>query len=260
MAKKNTTAIAKRQELLWLGAQRLMKEATGPKEMAEKSLITTTARVINISPFGVNILGNLPYINKLGLGQKARQYAKDVKFLYKWVKIAKDDTEKAICKCKVMDGDKELTDWVLGECSLSTTKMSTLKGYQNHMAQTRAKNRATLEAFGTQIHEEMIENLEKLYRKGAKMDTQGVGNAVSVSVEEMTEKTAPKAKLNYQQNTNKSKVDKVKELKDTLKGKTDAQKLAHLKKVAGININSFSHVTQKQATMALAALLNSESK
>jgi len=265
MAKKKTNAVTiKKEELLWYGAQRLMKEAVTPKEKAEKSLVTTTARVLNVSPFGINILGNLPYINKLGLGQKAKQYSTNLKLLYKWVKIAKDDAEKAICKCKVKDGDKELTDWILGECSPATMNMSTLKGYQNHMAQTRARNRAILEAFGTKIHEEMIENLEKLYRKGKGEQVVGIlgaGGAATVSAEEMNEKNAPKARPPvYQQKTNSTSVGKVKELKDNLPGKTDKQKLDHLNKKTGLKINNFSHVSVKQATMALAALLNSEAK
>jgi hypothetical protein len=175
------------KKAMWLGAQRLMNKPNNQQEVKERNLILLTARVLGVSPFGINILGNMPYINKLGLTQKAKEYAKNIQFKYQWIKYANDDTEKAICACKIMDGNKELTDWVVGECSPSTQKMSTLKGYQNHMAQTRARNRAILEAFGTQIHEEMMLNIQKLYTKKeiTEKDVEKIGNSVSTSAEEI---------------------------------------------------------------------------
>ncbi|GIW70346.1 MAG: hypothetical protein KatS3mg101_1093 [Patescibacteria group bacterium] len=55
------------------------------------------------------------------------------------------------------------------------------------MAQTRARNRAILEAFGIKIHEEMMENIEKLYSKKeiTEKDAERIGNAVTVSAEEI---------------------------------------------------------------------------
>jgi hypothetical protein len=78
--------------------------------------------------------------------------------------MALNDTDKAICKARVIDRHTKepVADWVIGECSPATTKMKTLAGYQNHMAQTRAHNRAVEEAYGMQIHEETLENLGKL--------------------------------------------------------------------------------------------------
>jgi replicative superfamily II helicase len=184
------------KKAMWLGAQRLMNKPTTAQEQKERNLILMTARVLGVSPFGVNILGNTPYINKLGLMQKAKEYTPNVRFVYQWIKYANDDTEKAICACKIVDGNKELTDWVIGECSPSTQKMGTLKGYQNHMAQTRARNRAILEAFGIRIHEEMMANIEKLYTKKEITENEAskIGNAVTVSAEEIQpEEKQPKA-------------------------------------------------------------------
>jgi len=187
--KKITKTTTDNKKAIWLGAQRLMNKPQTPQEIKERNLILVTAKVLGVSPFGVNILGNIPYINKLGLTQKAKEYKPNIQFKYNWVKYANDDTEKAICACKLVEEDKDLTDWVIGECSPSTQKMGTLKGYQNHMAQTRARNRAILEAFGVKIHEEMLANITKLYEQKQITDqeAQVIGSAAIVSAEEIDE-------------------------------------------------------------------------
>jgi hypothetical protein len=64
--------------------------------------------------------------------------------------------------------------------------MSTLKGYQNHMAQTRARNRAILETYGVKIHEEMMTNIQKMIgKKEVTEEVAGqIGGAITTSVEE----------------------------------------------------------------------------
>lgn len=164
----------------------------GSNEEKERELIRMTAAVLNVSPFGVNILGSLPYINKLGLAQKSIQYGngKD-KFVYQWPKRAEAEDDKAICECKVVRDGKDLTDWISGECSPKTIKMGPLQGYQNHMAQTRARNRAILEAYGVQIHEEMLTNIAKFLKAKDINSTQAqalatvAGKSVTTSSEEI---------------------------------------------------------------------------
>jgi hypothetical protein len=141
-----------------------------------------------VSPFGVNILGGVTYINKVGRKQKLDQYGKGrYGVRYKWIQRALTDQDKAICECKIVenlgtDSARDLCDWVTGECSPASMKMSTLAGYQNHLAQTRAFNRAVEEAIGLNIHEEMLENLGKLQlTKGEKLPMIDTG----VSPEEM---------------------------------------------------------------------------
>ena len=263
--KNKTRAIAqrkatpKRQDLLWLGAQRLMAESKTSIDMQKKQLILMVARTLTISPFGVNILANIPYVNELGLKQKANQYDKNSKFVYKWIHRAKDDTEKAICECKLVNAKgKDLCDFILGECSQATMSMGTLKGYQNHMAQTRARNRAIRETYGVRMHEEMIENMQKLYSKGEPV-IEGLGNAVTTSMEEMDPKTAPKAKLpeviTQQSVAANDKNEKVVELKKMLTGNTDQQKIADLKKRIGSVLKDFT-ITNKHASILIASLLN----
>lgn len=198
VVKKKSTAVVvvkkgDKKKDLWLGAQSFMEPVVaGSQKAKEREIIKMTARVLDVSPFGVNILGSVPYINKLGLGQKSNQYGKgsDI-FVYNWVQRALNDTDKAICECKITRNGKDITDWITGECSPVTMKMGTLKGYQNHMAQTRAKNRAILEAYGVRIHEDMINNIAVGMNNNTFTPAQGialadhVGRASSTSSEEM---------------------------------------------------------------------------
>lgn len=191
--KKVVVKKEKNNKAVWLGSSILLAKATDPKEIKNHAMMKMTARVLNVSPFGVNILGSVPYINKLGLAEKAEQYGKGKQgFEYDWKQMATDEEMKAVCACRVTMGGKAVTDWVLGECSPSTIKMGTLKGYQNHMAQTRAKNRAILEWIGTKIHNEMMENIYLLYGKKEVDDRQAgalaslAGKSSTVSIEEVS--------------------------------------------------------------------------
>jgi len=257
MAKKKTRAIVKVKEknLMWAGAKAVMGKPTTPKEEVERKWITLTSKVLNISPFGVNILGNLPYINKLGLMQKAKQYSSGVGFRYDWVKTSQDDTDKAVCKCKIVIGPKELTDWVIGECSPSSMKMSTLKGYQNHMAQTRARNRAILEAFGVRIHEEMMENIAKLYAKKeiTEQEAGKVGEAVTASAEEIQPEEKQKALF-----AENKKVDELKKIAREM-GAKEGKEQKFIESKTSIRVN-FETMTDVQARLVKAELLNQQVK
>ena len=189
MTKTNTSVSKKpKKKDVWAGARRLMKKPVTEKEQTEQQTLLAASRVLGVSPFGVNVLGGMPYINKLGLRQKLRQLDQNAMLKYKWVQYARDDKDKAICKCKVVSNGEDRCDWIVGECSRITMSMSTLAGYQNHMAQTRAGNRAIQEAFGVDIHIEMMSKLEDLYSK--------VDVALpNVSVEEIQNKKAVKEKV-----------------------------------------------------------------
>lgn len=179
---------SKQKSLMFTAASFFMEAATpGSKQEKEVKIIRMVSKALSISPLGVNILGLNPYINKLGLDEKARQYAPKVEYKYNWVQIAKDDTEKAICQCKLVVGEKDLCDWVLGECSPASVKMGTLKGYQNHMAQTRARNRAIYETFGSRMHEELLVSVMGMVeqKESSPKDAQRLIGAVSSSAEEM---------------------------------------------------------------------------
>lgn len=202
--KKQTSVVVKKNDkkIVWIGSQSLMAAAKDPKEAKERQLIQMTAEVLGVSPFGVNILGSVPYVNKLGLGQKSNQYGNGAdRFIYNWVQRALNDTDKAICECKIVRNGKDATDWVTGECSPKTTKMSTLMGYQNHMAQTRAKNRAILEAYGVRIHEDMITNIGKMVMSQditpvqARALASHAGRVSSSSIEEIEQDKSAKTEV-----------------------------------------------------------------
>lgn len=265
MKKPQTKAVAKKsgKKLLWLGAQRLMAKPKNVQEEREKKIILLTAKVLNISPFGVNILGGLPYVNKLGLQQKTKQYCSGVEFKYEWVKVSQDDADKAICKCKLVNKGKDLTDWVLGECSPSSMKMGTLKGYQNHMAQTRARNRAILEAFGLRVHEEMMENIEKLYqqREITEGEAAQIGSATTTSAEEIqSTKTEQKQQTVFQNKSVKSAAgdlfagDKEKERITQIAKEIGLKTVGDIEKKIGIKID-WKNMTKNQASRVLGELL-----
>jgi hypothetical protein len=262
---KKTKALVKRidKKLLWSGAKRLFEKPINPKEIKERNLILLTSQVLQVSPFGVNILGNLPYINKLGLAEKVKQYNKDAKFVYNWLKFSENDTDKAVCQCKLVTvGNKDLCDWILGESSPATMKMGTLAGYQNHLAQTRAKNRAILEVFGVRIHEEMMINIQRLAQKEGvnKEEVKALESFGKVSAEEIQNGKVVKERQEVSVQTSLiPSTKKIEELKGMLKGNTDTEKISDLKKRTGLAISNFQ-ITEKHAGILVAGLLNSEVK
>lgn len=174
MKTKKSKAIIKREEsgkkLVWAGAQALMTKPVSQKEQQERNLVLFTAKALEINPFGVNILGNLPYTNNIGRKEKMAQYDKNTRFEYDRVKVSENDDDKAVCLARIVTIRKNkeiyLTGWVAGECSPATTKMKTLRGYQNHIAQTRAENRAFEAAFGNQMRKELFTNIQKNLARG----------------------------------------------------------------------------------------------
>ncbi|UCC95924.1 MAG: hypothetical protein JSW40_04030 [Candidatus Omnitrophota bacterium] len=240
-----------------------MKKPNSPQEEKERQMILTAARVLNVSVFGVNILGGNIYLNKLGLAQKARQYDSKIRFEYEWVKMAEDDDQKAICKCRLMQNDKPLCDWVLGECSTQTMSMRTLKGYQNHMAQTRAKNRAILETFGVRIHEDMLIEWEKLYEKAKETPAIQVG----VSVEEMQMNGNGKQPYRRQSTPKPNKAkslfatdkekERIKKLAMELGAKTEAKIIPVIEKITGLKVD-MDNLTKVQAGNIIAGLLHKQ--
>lgn len=268
MAKKKTKAFTKTKdkELVWAGAKRLLSKPTTPKEEQERNLILLAAKVLGVSPFGVNILGTIPYINKLGREQKASEYQQNVKYLYNWIRHSENDEDKAICQCKLVVGSKELCDWITGECSPATTKMGTLKGYQNHLSQTRAKNRAIQEVFGVRIHKDMMRNIQKLAQKKEITTQQAsmIGSADKTSIEEIQPEEKGKRQVAMLPGKRgkelfASDTDKVKIAgysKDLgWNEKDDLSKF--VSKTTGLKVE-FKNMTKTQATTIIANLLQKQ--
>ena len=186
-----TKAVVKKEDTkkeLWAGATRLMGPPKDQKEALERELIIFAAKAAKISPFGINILGGLPYFNEMGAEEKAEQYSPGCKIQYNWIVRALGDVEKGICEARVVNKKEEpLCDWILGECSPASMKMGTLAGYQNHMAQTRAKNRAIKKTFGLRIHKDMMVEIGKMLDTGkvSELTASKIANASATSAEEI---------------------------------------------------------------------------
>jgi hypothetical protein len=197
---KNTKAMAKTtpesKKLVFAGASQLITKPGSQKEANDRKLVIMVAQAHNISPFGVNVLGNQPYVNNLGRKEKLEQYNPHATFEFNWVQRALNDADKAICEARLVDKQgKPLTPWIVGECSPVSMKMSTLAGYQNHMAQTRAENRCIHQLYGLKMHKDMLENVAKLLSLGH-MDERTASKAIEagrVSAEEINQKPSAQA-------------------------------------------------------------------
>lgn len=197
-----TQAITKKKtkkELVFAGAKALLGKPSSDKEVNEQRLIMITAKVLKVTPFGVNILGGQPYINNLGRKDKMSQYAPTARFIYNWVQRALDDDQKAICEAAISIGDDSFTPWIVGECSTVSMGMSTLKGYQNHMAQTRAENRAFQYLYGLRLHQEMLSEMARIaieqnmsQEEQAKIARSTTASAEEVIIEKPGKQTIPK--------------------------------------------------------------------
>ena len=173
------------KKLMWTGGSKLLEKSKDPQVHKEKNTILVISSVLNVSPFGINVLGGNPYINKLGRKQKLEQYGEGKwRVEYRWIHRAINDTDKAICEAYVIDEKgKRISAKITGESSPASMKMSTLAGYQNHLAQTRAHNRVIEEFIGGRIHQEMLENVAKMKAKG--QDIPAIDT--SLSAEEISE-------------------------------------------------------------------------
>lgn len=194
--KTNSNKLAKesklKKKMFWVGAKRFLD---GEKGDVARRQLQVVADVLDVTPLGVNILGNKPYINNLGRKDKMKQYTKNKgMFVYNWIKRSESDEDKAICEARIYVNGQPIKvngtemPWIAGECSPASIKMGTLKGYQNHMAQTRAENRAFEYAYGLKLHYETMERIGKRLKSKDinQEDAKAVAEATSgPSVEEM---------------------------------------------------------------------------
>jgi len=271
--KKNKRALVvkKDKELFWAGAQRLMRKPTNQKEVNERALIQFTAEAAKISPFGINILGNLPYFNEMGSEEKAEQYSSGVKFVYNWIKRSENDQDKAVCECKLVSkAGKDLCDWITGECSPTSMRMRTLAGYQNHLAQTRAKIRAIKKVFGLKIHKDMMREIGKMLEVGKISEEQAskIGSAITTSAEEVNtdrNQPAPVVPLVKPLATGPSKVDGLmagvaEKGRITSEAKAlGMETIKEVEKKIGLIID-WNNLTKKQASTVLFKLLELKGK
>ena len=196
--KKSVVVTIPKKNVTWAGATDLM-QTYGEKDQTKRNSLLVVSKALEISPFGVNLLGGLPYINNLGLREKSFfDYHQGANFEYNWVKRSETDEDKAICEARIIFKGKPITPWVAGEASPASMKMSTLRGFQNHMAQTRAENRCIKHLDGVRIHLELLAGIQKMKGVDEKVTTNALA-AVSVSAEEMSDaKPSPISSISTQ--------------------------------------------------------------
>ena len=188
-----------------------------------------------------------------GRKDKLYQYGKGKwQVSYRWPQRSKDDNDKALCEaCIINEKGKRISEWVIGECSPASTKMGTLKGYQNHLAQTRAHNRAIEEYIGIKIHNEMLQNIAKLSQETGKIIP--LINT-TVSAEEINPKENRQS-VGYKAEQNQvDYIGQVKRRLYELGGTNEKKALKILKEKTGMIWQDF-RVTQTQSQMALVNLL-----
>lgn len=227
MAKKKLVKLKKQSKNLtdmFGGANVLMKRSEKEIDDTQKRYIVAVAKVLNISPLAVTILGGLPYVQNLGKKQLLQQLYKGATFRYNWIKRSETDEDKAICEAKIVKGNKELTDWIAGECSPSSMKMGTLKGYQNHMAQTRAENRAIQNLCEIEIHNKLLKGINAMVSTGkiSEGEARNMLTAATASAEEM---------INQEPKTVTQKVEEMKPSGDDAKLKAITQGIVGIKNV-----------------------------
>jgi len=210
MTKKSqnkTKALTKRKkekELIWAGAQTLLGKPANQKEIRERALIMKTAEILEVVPLGVNILGSMPYINNIGLRELLEQFEKEKKIKtrieFRWAQRSLTDTDKAVCEARIVDttkidkADRILVDWITGEASPATIKMGTLKGYQNHLAQIRAENRAIRHLLGRYAIKKIVRNIAKKRTKDDPEIIEKAANVMATSAEEISKEKVEKTK------------------------------------------------------------------
>lgn len=159
-------SISKRKEkrdLVFAGGNHFLDKPRGEAEAMAQKVRVLVAQALDIPVLMVVTLGGVPYVDNHGRKEKLNQYASGAQFEYEYTQIATDDVMKAIVKCRIMDSKgKPLCGWAIGECSPGTTRMSSLKGYQNHMAQTRAENRAFEAAFGARFRKDLFAGVARI--------------------------------------------------------------------------------------------------
>ena len=266
---KKSKALAVRKQnknLIFAGAQRVMAPPKNERESQERKLIMAVSQAIEVSPLSVVILGNLPYVDNKGRKEKLEQYSPNAKFEYNWIQRSVSDIDKAICEARIVKGGKTLTPWIAGECSPATIKMRTLSGYQNHIAQTRAENRAFEYLHGLRLRNDLLAGLQKMLTEG-KVNPNIAAKAIVAGTMSAEEYTGEKPKQQEvfvstgpQEKINGKEVDEILRTAVSRGFKSKTQVLAGVNRLLGIKIGDLTELTKRQAKSVMIELLRKKSK
>ena len=159
--KPKKTALKKiDKELHWTGHQKLMQRTTNRRDIQERQLMLSIAKVYNIPLPGITILANQPYINKDGLLYKAHEYFKITNIKTEFIQTALKPDETAIAKATVSTKEGIEVEGI-GEASRINVKLDLVKNTLNMMAETRATNRAIRKLIAMKLWEDVEKRLTK---------------------------------------------------------------------------------------------------
>lgn len=170
MSKDNKKEISTdvKKELMWSSASVLMADVTTDKQKLERKVVLALSDLYDLPPQGINIMGSNPYINNLGLTYKLYKYCGQVKEIEtELLKPAHSVTDDAIAKTTIilMDGSKFTA---YGTASPRNIKMSTVKSYQNEMAETRSYNRCVRKIITGKMYEDFLSRIKNFNKDQAK--------------------------------------------------------------------------------------------
>lgn len=152
-------------------------------------LIMVACKVFELPPQGITVLGNAPYINKVGWKIKQKQLLDGSVVKTLWVHHATPLEKYAIVEAKVMDKDGKEVASAIGEATEASIKLAAVKQTLNMMAETRAKNRALFDALVAPTYEKALEVMEQM--KLSEETKRKIGEAAKVTAEEMNETPQP---------------------------------------------------------------------
>ena len=251
--KKKSTAVAKvKNELSWIGQEKLMRNPTNQAEQRDREMIMGVARVYNIPALGVNILANQPYINKDGLLYKLHQHFNVAKIKTEFIKMSLSKNEPAVVRVTIIMKDGMEIEGI-GEASATNVKLEAVKNMLNQMAETRATNRAIRKAITLKLWNDVEEGLKKAKNINDE-DKMAIIQAGSQSYEEMDnqlKKVAEKREPAMSDYLGQVKVQLVK-----MGASNEKTALKVLEDETGLIWKDFNHTTQRQAQIALGHLLN----
>lgn len=268
-AKRSMVVRKKDKSLMFAGASSLLKQPNTQKENTERKMIVAVSRAINISPLSVVILGSLPYIDNKGRKEKLQEYAPKARFEYNWVKRSESDVDKAVCEARITKDGKPIEGmpWVVGECSPGSTKMSTLKGYQNHIAQTRAENRAFEYLYGLRLRDELLLGIQRMM-ESRQIDQDTATKVLAASTMSAEERTGAEKLpvIVIEESEPAGNMASKKQTEEIIsigirKGATNIRQIvAGVNKFLKTNVKDLSELTSDQTKTVMVALLQKKNQ
>jgi len=187
---KNKSLVPKK-ELGWADMTILLDKPKTPTELKSQQMILFISEAFGLPPQGINILGGKPYINKDGLTFKLWEYFGDqiVSVKQRLLKVAEKPEDQAVGKVIITIEDSHVSEKkqfeAFGTASARNIQMSTIRGFANELALTRAFNRCVRQMVIKPMYDTFIQKMRQLSKDKQRMALIGFE---SVSAEEMPDR------------------------------------------------------------------------